>query len=155
NGSDAVIQPLDHLGILLARAADHVLRGQRRLTAVVWSLKRRMRCVEWHIKKERLLRAAQKAARFFSNQISHVALPLDWLIVLIEHRLATRLVVVEIIDIAAERAEGVIKAVLQRQKLRLISQMPFAANRRSIASLIQSAGEHAALHRQSQFMLIR
>src|SRR5262245_58706436 len=60
---------------------------------------------------------------------------------------------VKIIDSPAERAEFVIKAVFQWQELRLITQMPFAADRGRIAAGGQSSNKNVLFSRQSKLTL--
>src|SRR5690242_9104570 len=103
-----------------------------------------MRRGEWDVQKERSLRGANEADGVFRNQICQIALAFYRSIVLVQHRLATRLVVMEVIDRAAERTECRIETMLQREKFRLVTEMPFTTDGRGVAGVLQTASQHAA-----------
>src|SRR5262249_55910849 len=108
------------------------------------------------IQEKRLLRPPQKRAGLLGNQIRHISIAFDRLVVLIHHRLAAAagLMMMEIVNVAAERSKRIIKTMLQRQEFWLIAQMPLPTNRRRIASLLQPPSQDAAIRRQPQSMLI-
>jgi len=111
-----------------------------------------MRSVERHIQEERLFRSPQKAAGLLGNQVRYIAVAFNRLIVLIQHRLAApaRLMMVEVIDVAAERTEGIIETVLQRQKLCLVAEVPLADERGGVACVAQERRQRRVRRRQAQ-----
>ena len=109
-----------------------------------------MGCREMEAQQKRLSRlgiAFDGLHRPIAEQVRHVAVTLDWYLLLVElarepgYRKVVRLegvrTMIEIVSTAAEYSEELIVAALQGTEIRQIAEMPFANQRGAIARLLQ------------------
>ena len=78
--------------------------------------------------------------RLISDQICEIAFTLDGCVIEIKSGLARIFAMVEIIDGSAHRAEREIESMLEWEKLRFISKVPFAADSCGVSDIFEYSG---------------
>ena len=153
--ADAFVHVMNHRAIGLDRAAVQVMNrlgDAPRLGLVIPRHPRPVRRGVVHAQQERLARASDELDRAIADEIGQIAGALDLGPVLEEVVVPARVAMAEVVDPAAQRAEVLGVAALQRTEVRRKAEVPLAGKRRRVAGVAQQRRQRRMRRRQAQIV---